>query len=221
MNDKNSNMPEKPYPEPISNAVANPPAGVEEDQLTGHNYDGIQEYDNPTPKWWTWMFVLSIIWSGFYIFVMFSTAGQLSPEALYASDFTAALKLQYGQLGTVEPDAPTIVKLAADEKWNKVGESIFQTNCVSCHGVDGSGVAGPNLTDNSYLHVHKIEDIVDVVKNGRKNGAMPAWDQRLLPVEQVLVSSYVASLRGKNLPSQGGRPAEGQVIPEWPHQLPR
>jgi cytochrome c oxidase cbb3-type subunit 3 len=183
--------------------------------LTGHNYDGIEEYDNPTPSWWTWIFVISILFSALYMFVMVATDGQLSAEAFYERDFTEALKAQYGQLGEVKPDAETLLKLSHDEKWLKVGQSIYQSNCVSCHGIDASGVAGPNLTDESYLHVRNVTDIADVVVNGRKNGAMPAWGQRLLPVEQVLVSSYVASLRGKNLPSAAGRSAEGQTIAPW------
>jgi cytochrome c oxidase cbb3-type subunit 3 len=185
------------------------------DQLTSHNYDGIQEYDNPTPAWWTWIFVVTVIFSVLYFFIVHTAGGALSPEAYYERDYVAAVKANYGQLGDVKPDAATISKLSHDADWVKVGESLFQSNCVSCHGADGSGISAPNLTDNSYLHVRKIEDIADVVANGRKNGAMPAWKNRLQPVEQVLVSSYVASLRGKNLQSVGHRAAEGEQIAPW------
>ena len=146
------------------------------------------------------------------------SGGTMSAENFYQHDYTDSLKAQYGQLGDVKMDAATLVTLSHDEKWLKVGHSIFQSNCVTCHGTDASGNAGPNLTDESYLHVRKIQDIGDVIANGRANGAMPAWGQRLLPVEQALVASYVASLRGKNLPSAGGRPAEGEQIAPWPTQ---
>jgi len=146
---------------------------------------------------------------------MMSTGGELSPQKYYERDYIESLRAQYGQLGDLKPDAATILRLSKDDKWVKVGQSIFSSNCVACHGADASGVAGPNLTDEYYLHVKKIEDIADVVKNGRKNGAMPSWANRLQPVEQVLVASYVASIRGKNLPSVGGRPAEGQKIAPW------
>ena len=188
---------------------------VENDQLTGHQYDGIEEYDNPTPAWWTWIFALTFVFSIVYVLVMFTTRGEMSPEAFYARDFTDALKAQYGQLAGAQPDEATLLKLARDEKWNGVGKSIFETNCVSCHGTDASGVAAPNLTDEAFLHIKKVEDIHDVIANGRKNGAMPAWNQRLQPVEQILVSSYVASLRGQNRPSLGNRPAEGAAIAPW------
>lgn len=183
--------------------------------LTGHEYDGIEEYDNPTPSWWTYFFVITIGFSAIYLFVMFAGGEQLSPATFYARDATEQLRSQYGQLGDVKPDAKSILRLAHDEKWLRVGESIFKSNCVSCHGVDGSGMTGPNLTDEAYIHVTKVEDLADVVIKGRKNGAMPAWNQRLQPVEQVLVTAYVASLRGKNLKSMSGRPAEGNAPAPW------
>lgn len=186
--------------------------GSGDTNFSGHVYDGIQEYDNPTPPWWTWIFLGTIGFSALYMLVNAITFGLLGPEPTYKRDYIQSLKAQYGQLGTVTPDAPTILRLAADDKWNKVGQSLFISNCASCHASDGSGISGVNLTDDLYINVKKVEDIADVVKVGRKNGAMPAWDNRLQPVEQVLVSAYVASLRGKNLPSVGGRPPEGEKI---------
>lgn len=187
-----------------------------EENLTGHNYDGIQEYDNPMPGWWVWIFWATIIFSALYAPFMILCSEYMAPTKFYARDQISMMKLQYGQLGDVKADEATLLKLGADEKWNAVGASIFASNCVSCHGANGSGMSAPNLTDNAYIHVKRIEDIADVVATGRKNGAMPAWGNRLMPVEQVLVSAYVASLRGKNLPSVGNRPAEGEVIAPWP-----
>ncbi|HRK32822.1 MAG TPA: cbb3-type cytochrome c oxidase N-terminal domain-containing protein [Tepidisphaeraceae bacterium] len=192
--------------------VADQPA----ENLTDHNYDGIQEIDNPTPGWWTYIFVGTILWAFVYMVTIWMTSGALSAEAFYERDFAESLKLQYGELGDIKPDAETLVKLSKDEKWLRVGASLYSLKCIACHGTDGSGMTGPNLTDDHYLNVKTIEDIADVVANGRKNGAMPAWRNELLPVEQVLVSSYVASLRGKQLPSVGNRGPEGEIIPPWP-----
>jgi cytochrome c oxidase cbb3-type subunit 3 len=186
-----------------------------EDNLTSHNYDGIQEYDNPTPGWWTWLFIATIVFSAIYIPVMFLTMGLLSPQAFYERDYTESLRLSYGEIKDPSPTPATLMMLAQDEKWKKVGASLYSANCVSCHGADGSGISGPNLTDDHYINVKTVADIADVIKVGRKNGAMPAWENRLQPVEITLASAYVASLRGKNLPSIGGRPAEGEVIPPF------
>jgi cytochrome c oxidase cbb3-type subunit 3 len=198
----------------MSEHVNQPDAG-DQPNFTGHEYDGIVEYDNPTPSWWTYFFLITVGFSAIYMFVTLAGGDQLSPASFYVRDATEQMKSQYGQLGDVKPDAKTILRLANDPKWVRVGESLFKSNCVSCHGVDGSGMTGPNLTDEAYLHVKKVDDLADVVINGRKNGAMPAWNQRLQPVEQVLVSSYVASLRGKNLPSMGNRPLEGDKPAPW------
>jgi cytochrome c oxidase cbb3-type subunit 3 len=174
-----------------------------------HTYDGITEYDNPIPGWWTWTFVATIAFAALYLFVAVMAGGQISPVAYYDRDVVAELKRQGGPL---KGDATTLLRLMKDEESLKAGASIFQANCVSCHNRDGSGLIGPNMTDDAYLNVEKLADIPDVVSKGRKNGAMPAWSNRLTPNDVVQVSAYVASLRGKNLP---GRPPEGKTIPAW------
>ena len=83
---------------------------------------------------------------------------------------------------------------------------------AACHGLDGAGLTGPNLTDESYIHVKTIGDFMDVISKGRNNGAMPAWENRLEPRQIALLASYVASLRGKNRP---GREAQGTAIAPW------
>jgi cytochrome c oxidase cbb3-type subunit 3 len=102
--------------------------------------------------------------------------------------------------------------MSTNDKLLRVGGAIFQGNCAACHGLDGAGLTGPNLTDNYYLHVQKIGDFVDVISKGRNNGAMPAWENRLEPRQVALLATYVASLRGKNRP---GREPQGTVIPAW------
>lgn len=193
----------------------NPNAAEQQDVLTDHCYDGIQEYDNPTPGWWTWLFIATIAFSAIYTPIMILSMGYLGPEGFYERAYTEALRKQYGEIGDPTPTAEKVLALAGDEKWVKVGASLYLANCASCHGSDGSGVSAPNLTDDRYLYVKKPEDIADVISRGRKNGAMPAWENRLQPVEVTLLSAYVASLRGKNLPSAGNRPPEGDVAPQW------
>jgi len=181
-------------------------------RLTGHAYDGIEEYDNPTPGWWTWVFILSILFSVIYFFFVTMADGQLSPQEAYRKDVAADTERMFALLGDLKPDATTILKYSRDTGWNQYGEGVFKANCTACHGPDGQGLSGPNLTDSQYLHVKKVDDIFDVVTKGRNNGAMPPWP-KLSANDRILVAAYVASLRGKNLP--GPRPAEGVVIPPW------
>lgn len=191
------------------------PFKEQEDEVpAGHSYDGIQEYDNPTPFWWNMIFAGSILFAPLYIVWYHSPYAPRSQAERYNASLAANLKLQFGELGTLVADEPTILKYMNEREWLTVGESTFLANCASCHGRKGEGISGPNLTDDSYLHVKRIADIGDVIKNGAKAGAMPAWGNRLHPNEIVLAAAYVAKLRGKNLPSK--RSAEGKLIAPWP-----
>jgi len=184
----------------------------ETDRLTGHCYDDIEEYDNPMPGWWTWLFVATIFFAAFYFFLATLSDGQMSAQASYDHAVAEDLKRQMAG-GALKADATTVLQLSKDADTLKVGQSIFAANCVACHNRDGSGLIGPNLTDDYYINVRTIADIPDVVTKGRNNGAMPTWANRLNPNEIVQVSAYVASLRGQNKPSV--RPPEGKIIPPW------
>ncbi len=199
----------------MSNQTPNPAAEV---AVTGHVYDGIQEYDNPLPGWWTLVFYLTILYSIGYLFINFAQPQWVDSNFEYEASVAAELQRQFAELGELEPDGATLMSFLSDPeqaKWLKVGEAVFMTNCVSCHGRDGSGVSGPNMTDDHFLNVAVLEDIPKVVSEGAKEGAMPAWGNRLGKNEIILVSAYAASLRGLGLPSAGGRPEEGKVIAPW------
>ncbi len=182
---------------------------------TIHVYDGIEEYDNPLPGWWTALFWGTIFFSIVYLFLIYSHANLVHTKVAYEESVTRELERQFATLGLLEPDNDTLYGFVSDpeqSKWLAVGEAIFQTNCVSCHGRDGSGISGPNMTDDVYKNIKQLSDIPHIVKEGANKGAMPAWGNRLQQNEVVLVSAYVASLRGNNLI---GRAAEGEPIPDW------
>lgn len=180
--------------------------------LTDHEYDGIQEYDNPTPGWWSWIFALSFLFAVIYFFFVTLAGDQASPVAFYDREVTADQERQFAQMGDIQSDPASLIRLSKDEKLQKVGKAMFVGNCAACHGPNGAGLTGPNMTDDYYLHVRKIEDIIDVIGNGRNNGAMPAWANRLRPKEIALLASYIASLRGTHQP---GREPQGTIIPPW------
>jgi len=184
------------------------------DVIQEHEFDGIQEYDNPTPGWWYLIFFATFVFSLWY-FLYYHMSTISTPVAVEYQDATADdMKKRFAEIGDLKPDAATVVRFMNEPGWLQFGASIFKTNCVSCHAANGQGQVGPNLTDDAYKNVTKIDDIPQVIANGAANGAMPAWKTRMHPNEVVLVASYVASLRGKNLP--GPRGAEGTVIPPWP-----
>jgi cytochrome c oxidase cbb3-type subunit III len=186
----------------------------EQDILREHDYDGIREYDNPTPGWWTWIFLGTIVFSLWYFLYYHMSEIATGVAKGFQADVAEDLKARFSEIGDLKPDEATLLRYMGDEKWKTVGEMVFKAQCVSCHGPDGSGLIGPNMTDDRYKNVRKLEDIPSVVAEGAANGAMPAWKTRLHPNEIVLVAAYVASLRGKNLP--GPRGPEGEAIPPWP-----
>jgi cytochrome c oxidase cbb3-type subunit 3 len=181
-------------------------------KLTDHDYDGIREYDNPMPGWWSWLFAITIGFSGIYFLFVTLAGGGLSPLGFYERSQIEDANRQFALMGDVSSDPASVLKLSHDDKVLRIGQSIFQGNCAACHGPAGAGLTGPNLTDEKYMHVKKIGDIVDVIEKGRNNGAMPAWANRLQPREIAVVASYVASLRGRNLP---GREPQGDAIAPW------
>ena len=197
-------------PSKAAEAISNAFSGRADDRLTGHNYDGIQEYDNPLPAWWTWLFVASLIFGIAYAFVSLVMQEGWGARNSYVQAVQAEQMRQLGDIGVLEPTRETYADIMATPKLN-IGRGIFIGNCASCHGNNGQGsLTAPNLTDDAYINVKKVEDIHDVVANGRKNGAMPAWRNRLSSNEVILVTSYVASLKGTNV--AGGKAAEGTNI---------
>ncbi len=184
------------------------------DELTGHEYDGIEEFDNPLPGWWSWLFALSAVFAFFYVVHYHWGDPGLGMHDQYDAEAAEVVEKRFATLGTLTPDRATLLKYMNDPKWLAVGRSVFQAKCVSCHGTDGGGLVGVNLTDDHYKNVQKIEDLLRVIDNGAANGAMPAWRDRIGHVNQrVLTAAYVASLRGTNV--SGGKGPEGAEIPPW------
>lgn len=183
-----------------------------------HSYDGIEEYDNPLPGWWKWLFVASIAFSPVYWVFYHGGAEGRSVHDIYDVALAENTRLQFAEIGDLEPNAETIVRYSHKKNWVRVGEVIFKTNCISCHGRNGEGMVGPNLTDEHYKYIQNVEDIAKIVTNGAGGNAMPAWKTRLHPNEIVLVSAYVASLRGENV--EGGKGPDGREIPPWPEAPP-
>lgn len=188
---------------------------TERDRLLGdHRYDGIQEYDNPTPGWWHVVFFATIVFSVLY-FVVYEMGDALpTVQEVAQAEENAANERIFGGLGELKPDEPTILTLMGEPRWMAIGQSIFRANCASCHGPDGQGNdIGVNLTDSSYKNIKALPDFPRVIREGANNLAMPSWKGRLSEQQIVLMSAYAASLRGKNVP---GRKPEGAEIAPWP-----
>jgi cytochrome c oxidase cbb3-type subunit 3 len=184
-----------------------------ESRLMDHEYDGIQEYDNPLPRWWNWLFIGSIVFSGLYVTWYHIGVGP-SVEEKYDAEVTAYVERLLEALGEIQADDATIVRFMNNEDWMKAMSGTFVGNCSQCHAADGGGGIGPNLTDDRYKNVTTPKDIYDVIANGIEGASMAAWKDRLRDPQIILLASYVASLRGTT-PANPIAP-EGNVAPPWP-----
>ncbi len=183
------------------------------DKLSSHNYDGIQEYDNPMPGWWVALFIATVIWAVGYWAYYHAGVPDRSVADEYTTEQAADLKKRFAGMGELKLTEQNLANWTQNKDYMLVGQSVFKARCISCHGPEGQGGIGVNLTDNFTKNLKKITDIPRIITNGAANGKMPAQGTNLHPNEIALVASYVSSLRGKNLP---GLPPEGEPLPEWP-----
>lgn len=166
---------------------------------TGHVWDGdLRELNNPLPRWWMWMFLLSCIFGLVYLVLFpglgsypgvvgYSTDGALMSSMTEANDELKPVYAKYVKMD--------IEQVAADPKARQMGQRLFLNSCAQCHGSDAGGAKGfPNLTDGDWLYGGSPENIKTTLINGR-NGVMPAYGH-LESTQIVDLTNYVRSLSG-------------------------
>jgi cytochrome c oxidase cbb3-type subunit 3 len=172
------------------------------DATTGHVYDGIEEYDNPLPAWWFYMFVFSIIFSIGYLIAypgMGSFKGVLNWTQInqWQGEIDQA-EQKYGAIFAAYREMP-VEQVAKDAKALKMGQRMFANNCAQCHGGDARGSYGfPNLRDDEWLYGGSPEAIKTTLVNGRM-GLMPGWEAALGEDGIDSVSNYVLGLSGRDV----------------------
>lgn len=182
----------------------------DQDHLLDHNYDGIQEYDNPLPRWWLAIFWATIIFTPLYILYFHFGGGMLAQER-YDQEMIAFYDKQAEELLALgEIREITLVDLMADPSMMNGGKKIFQAKCATCHGIFGEGGIGPNLTDDYWLHGGQLMDVYRTVREGVPAKGMLAWDRQLRPAELMAVSAYVGTLLGTDPPN--AKAAQGERI---------
>ena len=180
---------------------------------TGHVWDGnLRELNNPLPRWWMWMFLLSCIFGLVYLVLFpglgsfpgvvgYSTDGALMSSMTEANDELKPVYAKYVKMD--------IEQVAADPKAREMGQRLFLNSCAQCHGSDAGGAKGfPNLTDGDWLYGGSPENIKTTLINGRM-GVMPPFPQ--LDSNQIVdVANYVRSLSG--LPVDQAKAARGAEV---------
>jgi cytochrome c oxidase cbb3-type subunit 3 len=182
-----------------------------EDHLLEHSYDGIQEYDNPLPRWWLAIFWATIIFTPLYILFFHFGPGMLEIERYDQAMMIAAEKQMAAILAMGEITESTLVGLMDDESMMNGGKKVFTTKCATCHGMFGEGGIGPNLTDDYWLHGGQFMDIYRIVREGVPAKGMLAWERQLRPAELLAVSAHVGSLLG-SAPPNAKAPQGDQLV---------
>lgn len=189
-----------------------PAEGTEEARLMSHAYDGIREFDNPLPGWWSMIFAGSIAFAAAYGFYYHIAHWGKTPEQTY----TAALA-EYDSKKEIRERAEaanvseqTIANASLDAQTLDKASAMFTQRCVSCHGDKGQGLIGPNLTDLRQIHGTTRMDLYNTITKGVPGTAMLAWGEQLPQTDILALSAYVSSLRGKNVPGKEpqGTPVE-------------
>jgi cytochrome c oxidase cbb3-type subunit 3 len=178
--------------------------------LLDHEYDGIKEYDNPMPRWWVWMF-----WGSFYFAICYFLWFQVYRKGSVAEDYEADMRVAREQAAEHDMGAAltedALEKLMRNAAVMADAKATFTAKCVQCHGQNGIGLIGPNLTDDYWIHgTATLMDIYGVVNEGVPAKGMPTWGKQLARVEVAKLAAYVGTLRGKHLP---GKLPEGTLLP--------
>lgn len=207
-------------------------------ETTGHSWDGIEEYNNPLPRWWLWTFYLTIIWSIGYMvvypawpLVTKATDGLWGREPAGDTRMAVAAEIKRFDDANAEikaklvaADLNAITGNAELEGYAKsAGAAVFRTWCAQCHGSGGAGVqAGgyPNLLDDDWIWGGDIESIHTTIAHGIRNpedpdarySQMPSFgvDGLLEPAQIDDVTEYVLKISGQE--ADAAKAAAGEVV---------
>ena len=164
---------------------------------TGHDYDGIHELDNRLPGWWLYGFYCCIIFAVVYLWRFHvSHSAPLSKEEYQISVAVADEEKQAYLAKAANLVDENTVKLLTDESDLAAGKKVFTSTCFACHGADGGGGVGPNLTDKYWLHGGDIQSVFKTIKYGWPDKGMKSWKDDYSPMQIAQIASYVRSLKG-------------------------
>ena len=186
--------------------------------LLDHEYDGIQELDNNLPRWWVWLFYITIIFSaGYLVHFHVTRVGDLQ-AAEYAREMKAGEEIKAGAMGRFESTIPTL-QPSQDAAVLETGRQTYAKFCAPCHRADGGGLVGPNLTDDYWIHGSNYTDTVKVIWDGVPAKGMITWKVILKPDEIQSVASYIYTLRGAKLATPGKPPENQTPVKTSPSQF--
>jgi cytochrome c oxidase cbb3-type subunit III len=197
------------------------------DEMLEHEFDGIREFDNPPPSWIMWMLYGSIVVAvAYWLFYQTFGVGSL-PVQSYEAEMARAAEVQLARMSGQELSDATLLLMSAVPSQVSEGRKIFEQFCVVCHGANGEGNVGPNLTDGFWLHGGAPMKVLGTVTNGVPDKGMVAWAGQLGPARVQKVVAYVLTIRNTNRPGKAPQgdpevpaPAAGATAGTAPAPVP-
>lgn len=180
----------------------------EKDEVRGHTFDGIEEYDNPLPRWWLGIFWVTIAFSIVYVpYIHMAEGNAIADE--YKQDMDRA-SAQLAAQRIVWVDAELSAYCAGGDGWRQAAAGPYQERCAACHRADGGGLVGPAFTDDMALHGGRLEDIAKVITEGVPAKGMIAWGKQLSKDQIRDLACYVHAFRGQ--PAKDPKAPQGTAI---------
>jgi len=202
--------------------MARKPAKKPQVETTGHEWDGIEEYNNPLPRWWLWTTYLTIIWGIGYVILYpaiplpggatpgllgYSSRAEVAADIAEVEARNAPLVARINELALTDISSDDLVGGAGDGFAYNGGAAVFQTFCAQCHGSGAAGSKGyPNLRDDDWLWGGSVEEIYTSINHGIRSEAdldtrfsqMPAFGEFLNKEDIGSLVQYVGTLSGIN-----------------------
>ncbi|RNI21797.1 c-type cytochrome [Rufibacter latericius] len=181
--------------------------------MEDHTYDGIFEFDNDLPPWWKYTFYVTVVFGVAYLLHYHVFQSGTLQIAEYEAEIQQAALLNPSSQSEGNVNEVTTFKPLTDAAKLEAGKAAFIQNCAACHGAEGQGIVGPNLTDEFWLHGGDVNDVYKVVKYGVTSKGMVAWQKKLSDDQILEVSSYILSIQGSK-PSNAKAPQGEKYVPK-------
>lgn len=184
----------------------------EADILLDHDYDGIKELNNALPPWWKYGFIITIVVAFVYLLNFHVLGYGQNPTEEYQTEMANAKEAKeiYESKNKDKIDE-TNLKMPDAEGLN-AGKEIFTSVCWTCHGKGGEGGAGPNLTDDYWLHKGSLSDVYQSIKHGYPDKGMQSWEKNYSPKQINDLAGFIKTLRGTN--PANPKAAQGDLFTE-------
>jgi cytochrome c oxidase cbb3-type subunit 3 len=188
------------------------PLEKEEEIMFEHEHDGIRELDNNLPPWWLWGFYFTIVFGPIYI-AYYHFMGGPSSHQEWVTEMEKGEEAKAAYLAGLDNLIDeNNVELVMDEASLAEGAKIWTDNCAACHGANGEGGVGPNMTDAYWIHGGGVKNVFKTIKYGVPTKGMIPWEAQLSPGQMRSVASYIIAMEGTN--PEGAKEPQGEIWKE-------